>query len=417
MMYDKRRAAPPLGWLSVAISTGLSKGPVMRHVGVAIETARGCGRKLISGVARYNQGTTHLGSCPWSICFEPHGGRDQPPGWLKDWKGDGLLVQIRNEKVAELVQRLNVPTVDLRGGALPVPGVAAVGVDFDAVSHLAVEHLYERGFRNFAFCELDIDDDCRLDYKREAFVRQATKAGFPCQLLRLRAGRRKGNMFERIKGQVAKWLASVQKPVGVMMSDHPLGLHFLDACRHCGVAVPEDVAVLGSGNDDFVCSLSVPEQTSVDVGSDRIGYEAAALLERLMRGDPVPKKPLLLPPRRVINRGSTDVLATTDREVAAAVRFIRENACRPITVSEVLKKVALSRGVLEPRLREVVGRTIHQEIRNTQLNRVKQLLAETDWPIKRIAVTAGFHSSQYLTRVFHKTVGTPPAEYRVNVRQ
>jgi len=389
----------------------------MRHVAVVVETARGCGRHLVSGVARYNHGNGHLGSCPWSISFEPHGARDQLPIWLKGWNGDGLLVQIRNEQMAEMVQQLNVPTVDLRGGAVPVPGVAVVQVDFSAVSQLAVEHLRERGFRNFGFCELDIDDDRRLDYKRSAFITRVAEAGFPCHLLRLRAGRRKGEMFDRIKTQVARWVAAVEKPIGVMVSDHPLGLHFLDACRHCGVAVPEDVAVLSSGNDDFVCSLSVPEQTSVDVASDRIGYEAAALLERLMQGEPVPEKPLSLPPRGVISRGSTDVLATADREVAAAVRFIRENACRPITAADVLRKVALSRGVLEPRLREVVGRTIHQEIRHTQLNRVKQLLAETDWPIKRIAGSTGFQSAQYLTRVFHKAVGTPPAEYRLCARQ
>lgn len=396
---------------------GLQNGRVIRHVAVVIETARGCGRQLISGVSRYNQRATRLGTSPWSICFEPHGARDQPPGWLKDWRGDGLLIQVRNERVAELVRQLNVPTVDVRGGVVPLSGVPSVGVDFNAVSQLALEHLYERGFRKFVFCEHDLDGDRRLAFKREAFVNQVERAGFSCELLQLRVGRRKGNMFDRIKRQVAKWVATVERPVGVMTSDHPLGLQFLDACRHCSVAVPEDVAVLSSGNDDFVCSLSVPEQTSVDVGSDRIGYEAASLLERLMRGEPMPRSPVLLPPRGVIARGSTDVLATKDQEVVAAVRFIRESACRPITVGDVLDKVSLSRGVLEPRFRDVVGRTIHQEIRHTQLKRIKQLLAETDWPIKRIAGKTGFRSSQYLTRFFHKSVGAPPAEYRGHVRQ
>ncbi len=405
----------------------------MKRIAIVAETARGCGRKLISGVAQYNNhlsgsglvgGNSHggrkrngrHGQESWSIDFEPQGAEALPPAWLKGWKGDGLLVQVRNERIADMVRELNIPTVDLRGRLVPIEGVPAVGVDFVGVARLAFQHLFERGFRNFGYCGLARDEPARLKRKCDAFLAEVAANGFRCSVLRLRIGRRRGNLFEQIKDQVASWAASLEKPVGVMIGDHPLGIHFLEACRHSGVTVPDEMAVLSSGNDDFVCNLSVPAQTSVDVGSDRIGYEAAALLDRLMRGKSVPKKPLLLPPRAVITRGSTDVLATKDREVAVAVRYIREHACRPASVSDVLHHTSLSRGVLEPRLKEVVGRTIHQEIRHTQIERVKKLLSETEWPIKRIAGSTGFKTTQYLTRVFHNAVGTTPAEYRRQAR-
>src|SRR5690606_40662129 len=127
-----------------------------------------------------------------------------------------------------------------------------------------------------------------------------------------------------------------------------------------------------------------PQLSSVDYNARRIGYEAAGMLDRLLNGRKVATD-IIVDPLGVRSRQSTDLLAIEDTEVARAVRFIRENACQGIRVEDVLDQVALSRRSLEKRFRQAVGRPIHMEIRRVQLERVKELLASSDYKLERIA--------------------------------
>lgn len=186
----------------------------------------------------------------------------------------------------------------------------------------------------------------------------------------------------------------------------------LDACRRVSAAVPDQVAVLGVDNDDYLCGLSLPPLSSIDINSEETGYQAAALLDRLMDGKPPPQRLPEIAPAGVIVRRSTDVLATDDSEVIRAVQFIREHACRPIRAADVFDELSVSRSCLEPRFRSVLGRTIHQEIDRVRIERAKTLLAETDLPIKHIAQQAGFQTVQYLTRAFRRFTEDTPAAFR-----
>ena len=140
------------------------------------------------------------------------------------------------------------------------------------------------------------------------------------------------------------------------------GLQVLDACRRCGVAVPDDVAVIGVDNDLPMCELAIPPLTSVDVNAEGIGYEAAALLDKMMAGKKAPTKPVMLPPRGVVTCRSTDLVASEDEDVSRAVRYIREHACNRLQVSDVLTHMGMSCASLQQRMKQIVGRTIHQEI-------------------------------------------------------
>jgi LacI family transcriptional regulator len=190
------------------------------------------------------------------------------------------------------------------------------------------------------------------------------------------------------------------------------GIQALDACRRAGIAVPEEVAVIGVDNEELVCKLAYPPLCSVDPGARSIGYEAAALLDRLMRGEPRPAAPLLIPPVGVIARLSTDVNAIADPDVATAMRFIREHACEGIGVDDVLSHVAVSRSVLQRRFRNLLGRSIHAMIASVRLERAKQLLLETDLPLAVIAKRAGYTHGEYLCSAFRQATGFPPGTYR-----
>jgi LacI family transcriptional regulator len=190
----------------------------------------------------------------------------------------------------------------------------------------------------------------------------------------------------------------------------------LDACRRLGVGVPDEVAVLGVDNDEVLCELAAPPLSSIIPNTHRTGYEAAALLEQMMAGRKMAGETHLIPPSGLATRQSTDALAIEDTNVAQAVRFIREHACQGIRVQDVIRAVPQARRLLESRFRKLLGRTPHEEIIRVQLNRVKQLLVETDLSLSEIATRTGFAHVEYLSVVFKNKAGTPPSQYRAKNR-
>jgi len=202
------------------------------------------------------------------------------------------------------------------------------------------------------------------------------------------------------------------EPVGVLACYDIKAQQLLDACRDASIAVPEDVAVLGVDNDPVLCSLTTPPLSSVIPNAQRSGFEAAALLDRMMAGKKEPPTPHLIEPLGIETRQSTDVLAIPDRDVAAALRFIREHACDGIGVAEVLKAVPLSRRVLEQRFQKLLGRTPHDEITRVQIENVKRLLEDSDLPLEAIAGRCGYKHVEYMTVAFKREVGVPPSVWR-----
>ena len=197
-----------------------------------------------------------------------------------------------------------------------------------------------------------------------------------------------------------------------MACNDECGLSVLDACRRAGAAVPDDVAVVGVDNDESLCDLAIPPLSSVDVNAEGIGYEAAALLDRMMNGQPAPTRPIKLAPRGVVTRRSSDVVASEDEEVGRAVLYIRERACGGLQVGDVLSHTGMSRASLQQRMKQLLGRTIHQEIQRARLSKAKDLLAMSGLTIKQVARESGFASVQYMTRVFRAEIGETPARYR-----
>jgi LacI family transcriptional regulator len=176
------------------------------------------------------------------------------------------------------------------------------------------------------------------------------------------------------------------------------------------------VAVLGGENDELSCLISRPALSSVDLAPEHIGWQAAALLARLMAGEPPPAQPVLMPTARVVPRQSTDVLAVKDPQLLQAIRYIRDNCARSIKVNELARHVALSRRALEQRFQKVLGRSPGTEIRRARLESAKRLLAETDHSIVRVAEESGFGYPEVLTRSFQRQEHITPTAYRKQVR-
>jgi LacI family transcriptional regulator len=172
------------------------------------------------------------------------------------------------------------------------------------------------------------------------------------------------------------------------------------------------VAVIGVDNDARLCRLCTPPLSSVIPDTHRTGYEAAQILDRMMRGEEVGTEGVLISPLGVAERQSTDVYAIDDEDIVAALRYIREHACEGITVADVLRVVPLSRRMLEHRFQKLVRRTPHAEIIRIRMERASRLLRETELSLSEIAKRAGFADANYLSVAFKKHTGISPRVYR-----
>jgi LacI family transcriptional regulator len=382
------------------------------HIALLIETSREYGRGLLRGVARY-----HQEHGPWSVYFEPHGLNERPPSWLKEWRGDGIIARIDDRRTADLILATGLPAVDVRGAVQDLP-IPFVGLDNRMIARLGFEHLQQCGLKNFAFCGTPRGENPNQDWRCDLFVELVTAAGGTCDLfLGCQRGRRSVT-WEVEQQQIVRWLKGLRKPVGVMTCHDDRGHQTLDACRRARLRVPEDVAVIGVDNDTHLCNLCTPPLSSIDVNPSRIGYEAAALLTRLMKGEPRPTKPVLLgPPRGVVPRQSTDVLSIEDQDVAAALRFIRERASDGIRVRDVVATVRHSPSTFDRRFKSTVGHTVKAEITRMRLHRAKLLLQETDLAVGTVAVRSGFSEPKYFCEVFQKLEQKTATAYRRQFRE
>ncbi len=378
------------------------------HVALIIDT-HVYGRRILSGIAHY------LRSHPsWSLRLDLRRKLEAaPPNWLRDWRGDGVIFRLLTPRFIQQLRRKKIPAINLNDKWDHRFGLPRVRSDDRAIGRLAAEHLLERGFQRFAFCGFTGHDWSRQ--RREGFVAALGRQGQFYGAYESPWESTHSLAVEKEQDKICRWLQTLPRPVGILACNDTRGQHVLDACQQAQLAVPDEVAVLGVDNDVLLCELCNPPLSSISPNAEQIGREAAALLERLMAGEKPAQPEWLVAPLAVITRQSTDVLAIENAEIAAAVRIIREQACRGITVADVLAQVPVARITLERSFRRYLGHSPQAEIRAVQIKRVKQLLAETELPLERIAELAGYKHTEYMSVVFKRLTGQTPAQYRRQV--
>lgn len=369
-------------------------------VALLIETYRSFPRNVVRGVGDYAR--VHG---PWLFYVPSEMPVRALPG-KDEWDGEGIIAQThRDPKFVQQLAECGLPVVSLTGppGA---GGLHQVRPNQEVVAEMAINHFRDRGFTRFAYCGVPAD---RIwPNTGEVFRQLAERDGYTCDLYSPATD--PGARTLRLV-HLAEWLKSLRSPIGLLAASDARAREVLDACRLASLHVPEEIAVLGVNDDEMICEMANPPLSSVIHNARRIGYEAAAMLDRLMQRKKVIAD-LVVNPLGIRCRQSTDLLAIEDPEVAKAVRFIREHACEGIRVDDVLDQVALSRRALEKRFRTAVGRPPHTEIRRAQLERVKELLVGSDFKLEKIAEMTGFSSAQYLAGLFHRVVKMTPGAWR-----
>ena len=370
-------------------------------VAILVDTSRSYGRDIVRGIRRY---VAEHG--PWSLYLEPRDLRSSFPEWLKNWHGDGILSRTVDETMIRQLKATKLPVVELRTSMLKHP-FPFVGIDNSVIGSRVAAHFRTLGFQHFA-CVQDASENFFLE-RRDTFIQAVNDAGFECPVFQS-----KHKNWEQHQRDLATWLRDLPKPAGVFAVNDQMGFWVLDAARRAGLAVPEELAVVGAENDNMLCETASPPLSSVRLRGQAVGYDAARVLDEWMTKKRLPKpgERHLHAPGDIVTRQSSDIVAVEDPRIATALRFIRQNATQPLDVARVARECALSRSVLERRMKALIGRSPGEEIARLRFAAVEKLLLQTDLTLDAIAAKCGFTHPQYMAEAFRKRTGMTPGTFR-----
>jgi LacI family transcriptional regulator len=373
------------------------------RVALLIETTRTYAREILGGVRRYV-----AAHGPWSTFIELRSLDSAPPPWLCTWDGDGIITRTFTREMSDLIDATGLPAVEIRSsrecGKRPF-----IGMDNARIGQAVARHFYDRGFRQFGVYSLR--SEAFFEERVQNFITEVHRAGCSCSELPETSSEHIAD-WEGSQRQLKDWLGGLRKPVGIFAANDQLGVRLLDACQRSGIAVPEEVAIVGAENEETLCNFSSPPLTSVQFDGDSVGYSAAALLDRLMSGESPPFKPSLIAPKGIVIRRSSDEFVINDTLVASAARLIREEAAIGLNVEQLCRRLNVSRTTLDRRMKAALKRTPKEEISRVRFREVERLLRETNLTIDAIAAQTGFIHSHYLQAAFKLLHGCTPGAWR-----
>ncbi len=386
-------------------STARKRVTSIPRVALLMQADRNYERGLLRGIARYVQ--LHG---PWEFYRRlplAAGGSRVSVAELKRWAPDGMIV--REGSGAEQTLALDIPIIFAPTTEL-AKGVSNVMTDDAVIGQMAAKHLLDRGLKHIAYCGMD-----RRYFwsrrRRDGFVETARSHDHEPHVY-FRRSRGTAIHWERELPALRDWIASLPTPVGIMVCTDDFSLIATEACRAAGRRIPEDAALIGVGNDETICDLATVALTSIRLNTERGGYECAAALDRMMKGQRTTPSDIVIPPLDVQQRQSTDILAIDDPIVAQALRFIRERTTEPLHVDDVVQAVPLSRRALYNRFQHVMGEPLYAYIRRTRLDAFARVLVDTTLPVADIADSLGFPDEKNVARQFRKVKGLTPLAYR-----
>ncbi|KAF0095514.1 MAG: LacI family transcriptional regulator [Puniceicoccaceae bacterium 5H] len=376
-----------------------------KQIALVIQTRIYENNSILQGIAAFERQ-----NAAWNFFLDDQARSVNNPAWLLRKKWDGLICRHRYPTIVEEFHRLGIPCVNIDDTEWSKPGVPKVRPDNRAMGHLAAEHFLERGFRHFAFSGFS-NEDWSLE-RRDSFKESIQAMGYECHLFESFYPNEVNPEWDQEEQEsLKKWLKSLPYPIGIMTCNDMRGLQLIHAAQEAGLKVPEEVAILGANNDVVRAELSNPPLSSIPVNSYEWGFQAASVLNDMIEGKEVPED-TFIEPLNVIVRRSTDALAIEDPTVVKALKIIQQEACAGLRVDDLVKRVSVSRSLLERRFRKVLRRTPQEEIRHARINRMKGLLSDTDKTLADIAEIVGFEHPEYCSVMFKRLTGESPSEYR-----
>jgi len=374
------------------------------RVAVLMEPSRPFERGLIQGIAAYSR--LHG---PWQFYRKlPYvtGGSELSVGVLRDWRPEGIIV--REQKNLAAILELGVPTV-IAPSRDYVAGYPNVRSDNQQVGMLGAEHLVDCGLKNFAYCGMDRAFVWSRE-RRDGFRQRLARAGYDVSVYEL-PYRASQLAWTRQRRRLVAWLKSLPKPLGLMVCSDDYSLGIFEACAQVGYRIPDDVAMVSVGNDDTICDLTFPPLSSIALNTVRGGYAVAENLARQMAGRRS-HSTLVIEPIGVVARGSSDILAIDNPDVARAVRYIQHNSAQRLRVDDVVRATASSRRALYDAFAKATGRSIYRYLCGVRADRAARLLRETTMSVAQVAAELSFPDEKNFARFFRREKAASPRAYR-----
>ena len=327
------------------------------------------------------------------------------------WGCDGLIVEgglAGRRSVTGALRQLNLPVVwcDVDIGTLAKPPFA-VQHDSRMTADIVISKLLERrGCRSFGFVTAGVR--CEWAKTREnVFVERMAAARRIHQVFNLAAANRVGRAADCFR-RLGEWLSALPRPCGVFAANDETGELVLTAARRFGLAVPQDVAVIGIDNDEIVCENTVPTLASIAPNFEESGHLAGDLLARQFADPHLSPMVIVYGADNFVPRASIRATDYADQTALKAVEFIRLHACESIGVEDVAAAMKCGRRSAEIRFRRMTGHSILDEIDEVRFQTARRLLERGEIPLKNLHSHCGYRSARALRDLFVRRTGLPP---------
>lgn len=366
------------------------------------------GQSLLKGIARYSKEQGPWVFCRMPLFYRETLGMEGIVNFAREWEATGMIAQLYNDLDIRKVLDAGIHVIaeDFKERFSIIPNITG---GYKEAGELGAAYFLEKGFKNFAF--YGFKNIVWSRERSEGFEGHLKSQGYEVHHFDHESAPSRELWYYK-PSALSQWLQSLPKPVAIMACDDERGQHITEACKQAKIQIPEEIAVLGVDNDELTCNLSDPPLSSIGLDIEKGGYEAARLLDLMIRHKIEQPYDILVKPTHIITRQSTDIASAKDAYIAKALKFIHQNIDNRINVSDVLKQVPLSRRALEKRFQETTGIGVYKYIYNLQIQKFAQRLLETDKTIFEIAMECGFPNSKNISRQFKQVKGCTPIEYR-----
>ena len=366
------------------------------------------GYDLLRGILEYSRDTS-----PWAVKRMPPSyksvhGMQAVIGCARQWEADAIIgrfetgddiLSFRDSGIVAMAQ-------DFKARFKEIPNITS---DYIRTGRIAADFFLKKGFRNFGF--YGYRNVCWSEERCEGFCGRLREKGVESPIHIHTIGHLE-DFWLYGPENLNEWLRNLPKPAAVFACDDTQASNLIETCRMTGIKVPEEIAVLGTDNDETTCGLTAPTLSSINLNVRKGGYEAAALIDRMVKEKIYEADDILIEATSVVERMSTAIYPSDNPYIVKILKYISQNITSKITIDDLLRQVPMSRRLLEIRFRQDTGQSIHQYITSMRMNLFAQKLLASDEPIADVASRLGLNDTRNLSRIFRQAKGCSPMEYR-----
>lgn len=381
-----------------------------KHIGIVIEMGQpfghhhGCFKGIVDYVREHHPG--------WRASVDPFlTGLFDQDGQVQY---DGIVGRI-TQPVADLAEKHGIPVVNhwLNSPAQAIPSVYS---DYRRSGRIVADHLLDHGYRRIGLVSWEWDRARPLfSMGIEQAILERGGESFAIDVPYLFEDNPKD--FTEFSHLIRELLSNTSPPMGLFIPMDSMALYTMQTCHQLGLRVPNDVGIAVNYNSIDLCLNTHPTMTSIQANDELIGYEAMRMLAGQMAGQPLSADlPMLIKPKTLRVRGSSEVFVSEDPVVSKAMRYIGEHAREGITVEDVAQSAEVSIRTLSRRFNKYVGRSVLGEINRVRVQAIQQVLVDTEIPLHEVAAVCGFTSTSHFNVFFRKATSQTPGAYRKQYR-